>query len=464
MNKYIKNMLMAGGIAATLAGCNPLNLDTFQDPNNPSVGSVTNNASRAQIQFLITGLEARHRGYVFTATAGFGTFGREIWYLNASDPRWQTDWLGQGGRVPDAAYFGFGAAGGTVYSGAYQAIRQAYVLRDAALNTNQLTDTEKKAITGFAKTIAAYQFMLPAMFQYENGIRVDVENPLRPGDYVSLTEAMTFMNNLLNEGLNDLNGAGTEFPAGMRLTAGWTGFTNIDGLKRVNRAIAARLAVYRKDWQGALTALNASFMNTSATTLAQLAAGPAHTYGGPPDVFNPLFFVLNANVSTMIVVHPSVLRDTTAGDLRVRSKFFARTSPVTVSSDAGSLSGTHQDNRWPANTSFIPFIKNEELILIKAEAHANLNQSADAVAAINIIRNAAGIGNYGGATTTSALINEVLYQRRYSLWAEPWGHRWIDTRRYDRLNDIDVSFDGGTRFRQFPRPQSDINWDLYING
>jgi hypothetical protein len=148
----------------------------------------------------------------------------------------------------------------------------------------------------------------------------------------------------------------------------------------------------------------------------------------------------------------------------VRAKFYRRISPVTVSSDAGSLSGQYQDNRWVANTSAVPWFKNEELILIKAEAHANLNQSTDAVNAINIIRTAAGIGHYGGATTQAALINEILYQRRYSLWAEPWGHRWIDVRRYNRINEIDVSFDGGTRFLRFPKPQSDVNWDIYTGG
>lgn len=456
-NIIIKTSLIAG-LTAMVVSCNPLKLDVIEDPNNPSVGSVTNNATRAQIQFLITGLEARHRAYVFTVTAAFGTFGREIWYLNASDPRFQTDWLGQNGRTPDGSYFGFGSAGGAPYTGAYQAIRQAYVLRDAALNTNSLSEQEKRAVTGFAKTIAGYQFMLPANFMYENGIRVDIEDPLNPGDYVPYQDALTFIKGLLDDGLNDLNAAGTAFP--FTLTAGWNGFTSIDALKRVNRAIAARLAVYRKDWQGALDATAASFMSLTGP----LGAGPAHTYGAPPDAFNPLFYVRNANLSTIIVVHPSVLRDTTPGDLRVATKFFARTIPVTVSTDAGTLTGTHQDNRFPNNTSFVPFIKNEELILIKAEAHANLNQFTEARDAINIIRNAAGIGNYAGALTQPALINEFLYQRRYSLWAEPWGHRWFDVRRYERLNEIDVSFDGGTRFTQFPRPQSDINWDLYTDG
>lgn len=456
-NKFL-SVIIAGGLLSGMTACNPLKTDPVLDPNNPSVASVSNNATRAQIQFLVTGLEARHRGYIFTATAGFGTFGREIWYLNASDPRWQTDWLGQGGRRPDASYFGFGASGGTVYAGAYQTIRQAYVLRDAANNTSALTDSEKKAVAGLAKTIAAYQFLLPAIWRFDS-IRVNVEDPLKPGPYVPYQEALAFINNLLNDGMTDLNAAGSgNFP--LFLTAGWAGFNTIDGIKRVNRAIAARTFLYRNQWQQALDAANASFMNLTGS----LNAGPTHVFGAPPDAFNPLFFVRDANVSTMIVVHPALLSDTTPGDLRVRNKFFRRSSPVTVSSDAGTLSGLYQDNRWAANTSAIPWFRNEELILIKAEAHANLNQPGDAVTAINRIRNEAGIGDYMGATTQAALINEILYQRRYSLWAEPWGHRWIDCRRLGRINDIDVSFDGGTRFTGFPKPQSDVNWDIYTGG
>lgn len=458
----MKNIFLKPGIAlalsAAIISCNPMKLDEIKDPNAPSVSTVSSNATREQIQFLITGLDARHRAYVFTVTAAFGTFGREIWYFNASDPRFQTDWLGQGGRVPDAAYFGFGATGGAPYSGAYQAIKQGMVLRDAANNTGALTDQEKKAVTGFAKTIMGFQFMLPANFLYDNGIRVDIEDPFNPGKFVPYQDALTHIKGVLDAGFADLNAAGTNFP--FLLTSGWAGYNNIDGLKKVNRAIAARLAIYRKDWQGALDAVNASFMNLSGP----LGAGPAHTYGAAPDVFNPLFFLPNANVSTIIVVHPSMLANATPGDTRVSSKFFQRTTPVTVSTDAGTLTGTHQDRRWASNITPIPFIKNEELILIKAEAHAQLNQPALAVAAIDVIRNAASIGNYTGAQTTPALITEILYQRRYSLWAEPWGHRWVDTRRYDRMTEIPVALDQGTVFKQFPKPQADINWDIYAGG
>ncbi|WP_209331220.1 RagB/SusD family nutrient uptake outer membrane protein [Lunatimonas salinarum] len=452
---YLSSLVLGGLL---LSGCNPLQLDPIDDPNNPSVNSVTNNATRSQIQSVLTGLEARHRGYVTNVSQAWNTFGREIWYLNASDPRFQTDWLGQAGRVPDRSYFGFGNTGGGSFFSPYQAILQGRVLIESASNTNLISTQEREAVIGFAKMIQGYQFMIPANFVYDNGIRIDVADELNPGGFVPYAEALDHARSLLLEADQSFQAAGTgNFP--LMLTPGFAGFNTLAALRQVNNAILARLNIYRKDWQGVLTALDASFMDLNGN----LQRGPAHPYTGPPDVFNPLFYVRNAAVNTMIVVHPSVLADTTAGDLRVRRKFFERTTPITITTDAaGALIGTHQDNRWETNTAPVPFIRNEELILLKAEAHAQLGQSDDAVEAINVIRNAAGIGDYAGATSTEALIDEILYQRRYSLWAEPWGHRWIDARRYDKLNEIPTQYDNGTIFRQFPHPQAEVSWDSYV--
>ena len=107
----------------------------------------------------------------------------------------------------------------------------------------------------------------------------------------------------------------------------------------------------------------------------------------------------------------------------------------------------------------IPFIRNEELILIYAEAQANLQNAGLAVDAIDIVRNTWGIGDYAGATDLDSLIEEILFQRRYSLWAEG-GHRWVDLRRTGRLTNeyIDLR-DQGTIFTQVARPLDEINWD-----
>lgn len=457
----MKNILKAFLIPAVLGftACNPLQLDEVLDPNNPSLASVETNATKEQVQFLLTGLEASHRSYVTNISQAWNTFGREIWYLNASDSRFQTDWLGQAGRVPDRSYFGFGSTGGGSWASPYQAIKQADVLISSSNGSTLLVDAEKKAVAGFAKMIQGYQFMIPANFVYENGIRIDVKDPLKPGKFVKYEEALNHIKSVLDQADQDLAAAGSgAFP--LKLTPGFAAYNTIPNLRKVNKAILARLNAYRKDWQGILTALDGSFLEMGGN----LNAGPSHPFLGPPDAFNPLFYLPNAAINTIIVVHPSMIDDATPGDSRVTRKFFKRNTPVVVTTDATPLSALYQDARWTTNTAPIPFIRNEELILLKAEAHANLGQATEAVNAINVIRKSAALADYTGATTKDALINEILYQRRYSLWAEPWGHRWIDARRYNKLNEISTSYDKGTIFKQFPHPQAEVNWDIYVGG
>lgn len=122
----------------------------------------------------------------------------------------------------------------------------------------------------------------------------------------------------------------------------------------------------------------------------------------------------------------------------------------------------YQDKRWPTNTTPLKFIRNEELVLIYAEANILTGNLDEAIHAINIIRQAAEIGDYQGDKTVPALIDELLFQRRYSLWFEPAGHRWVDMRRYDRLDQISTELDGGTIFKQLARPENENNWDIYV--
>jgi len=93
------------------------------------------------------------------------------------------------------------------------------------------------------------------------------------------------------------------------------------------------------------------------------------------------------------------------------------------------------------------------LILIYAEAKAQLSDLPNAVIAINKVRTAAGLPVYSGAVTQAALIDEMLKQRRYSLYGE--GHRWIDMRRYNRLNTLPIDRAGDDVWVQFPRPANE---------
>lgn len=453
-SKYKLIVFTLSVIFLALTSCE---VNEVQDPNNPTLASVTTNANKSQLQVLVTGLEARHRGYLTNVVQMFGAFGREVWPYFASDPRFINDWLGIG-RTETYPDF-FGSAGS--YTTPYLAVKQANTLIAAADNSSYVTQQEADGYTGFAKTIKGFQLIWPLMQQWDNGIRIDVEDPLNPGPVVTRAQAIDAIRQILEEGANDLKAAGNTFA--FSLTSGFTGFDTPAGMLKVNRAIAARVALYDEDWQGALTALNESFMNLNASTPEDLNVGPKHVFGVAPDATNPLFYPFDQSTSTILIAHPALIEDALPGDKRIENKFAMRTIPVQNNSlknaNGDLLLGIYQDKRWANNSAPIAFIRNEELILIYAEAQAHLGKTTEAVKAINTIRNIWMVGDYTGATDLNALIDEILFQRRYSLWAEG-GHRWIDLRRTGRLNANYVDLrDRGSIYTQVARPVAEINWD-----
>lgn len=453
--QWVTLSLIVGMTAFTACEVEPLT-----DPNNPSLDSVTTDASKVDLQLLVTGLEARHRGYLTNVVQMFGSFGREVLPYFASDQRFTEDWLGlkRTTTYPDF----FGAAGS--YTTPFQAVKQANVLTQAATDATVLTAEERNGYTGFAKTIAGFQMIWPLMQQYQNGIRVDVNDPLNPGPIVSYKDALKAIRQILDAGNADLKASGTSFA--FTLTAGFAGFNTPANMSKLNRAIAARVALYDEDWQGALTALNESFLdlNVTAATASKMNTGPAHVYGEAPDVNNPLFYPFDRATNTILIVHPDLIEDALPGDLRVTNKFAKRTAnPAQYSTlrtaNGNLIIGEFQDKRWATNITAFPFFRNEELILIYAEVQTRLNNVPEATRAINVVRNTWGLSNYASATDIESLINEILFQRRYSLWAEG-GHRWIDLRRTNRLNKdyIDLR-DQGNIFTQVDRPTAETNWD-----
>jgi starch-binding outer membrane protein, SusD/RagB family len=442
--RYIQYILMAMGFVFTAC-----QIDEVLDPNNPSLEGVLSNASKAELQGLVTGLEARHRQYFENATEMFGSFSREVSPFFASDPRFFSDWLGQSG--PDT-YPDFFASDGT-YLSPYTAVKQANVLIGSVANTNVLSAAEANGYTGFAKTIKAYQLLWPLMQQYQNGIRTQVEDPLNPGPIRTFDQALSDIRALLDEGRQDLQNAGATFGFTLRM-----GFGTPADMIKVNRAIAARVALYDEDWAGALTALDESFLDldVTSTTASKMYIGPVHVFGNDPDVSNPLFYPLEAITNTILIVHPDMIEDLLPGDAR-GAKFYKRNEAV--ENDDFAFPGDYQDNRWATNTLPIPFIRNEELILIYAEAQVRSGNLPEAVDAINIVRNTWRLTIYIGSPAPDALIEEILFQRRYSLWAEA-GHRWIDLRRTGKLDPAHVDLrDGGSIIVQVDRPTSETNWE-----
>ena len=458
----MKNILLKLQLLTLVVGMlmvSSCDVDPVFDLDNPSLAALTSDPDAAQLQVLVTGLEARHRNYFGSATQMFGSFGREVWAYFGSDPRFISHWLGVG--VSDT-YNDFFASNGT-YLTPYVAVKQANVLIDAANASTKITAEQRSGYLGFAKTIKGFQLLWPLLQQYQNGIRVDVADPLNPGPIVSYDEALQAIRAILDEGFSDLQKAGNSF--NFTLTSGWAGFDDPANMAKVNRAIAARAALYANDFAAAKTACEQSFMdlNVDASTADKMWMGPKLVYGESPDINNPLFYVFDQPTNTILICHPAWVEDALPGDARLNKVIERVNNPVTnpglKDSNGDLLEGRYQDNRWASNTSPIPFIRNEELILIYAEAQLMTGSPADAVNTINIVRNTWGVGDYTGGTSQDELIEEILFQRRYSLWAEA-GHRWVDLRRTGKLDADHVDLrDGGVLFQQVARRTSEINWD-----
>jgi hypothetical protein len=309
-----------------------------------------------------------------------------------------------------------------------------------------ISDPEKEGIRGVAKTIQALDLLLVINTRDALGAPIDVnlEPTAPPAPAVTKAEVFARIVQLLDEGSTHLQAAGETFSFG--LSAGFAGFDTPATFLRFNRALRARVAVYLGDYAGALTALGLSFLDAAAP----LTLGVYHIYTtGSGDLVNTLF----DPTGRALHAHPSIqaeaqLRADGTPDLRYQNKV-TTTAPITVQ----GITTDQLFTIYNTNVDPIPIIKNEELILLRAEANIGLNDLAAAVTDIDLIRTTSGgLPPYAGAVTQEALLDELLYNKRYSLLFEG-GHRWIDLRRYGRLGtDLPLALATHKRFDKFPYP------------
>src|SRR5262249_33109286 len=139
----------------------------------------------------------------------------------------------------------------------------------------------------------------------------------------------------------------------------------------------------------------------------------------------------NQAVAQFYVAHPSITADAPrradgSPDLRYQAKIRTLTTPLSAPGGTGIPTPIGFAN-YPTQTSSTPIMRNEELILLRAEANIGLGNISTALADIDLIRTVSGGLAPTTLTATSPkadLITELLLQRRMSLLTE--GHRWVD--------------------------------------
>lgn len=419
------------GCLFILSACDSLDV---QDPNAPDPGDVT-------VQALVAGTEGGLRPAVGIYLRVVGALGRELYYFEPADPRY-TGELYTGPLDPN----GFLLVNS--WAARYAAVKNATLLLERIQDAPELSGEAKAGIAGFAKTIIAYQLLLNLNLTDENGIKIafndDVNTP-----FVSKEAAYDEINRYLDEGAADLGEAGNSFV--FQLSSGFAGFDDPEGFRQVNRALRARTAIYENDFEAALAALGESFLDPAA----DMRLGAYYAFGaGSGDRLNPMFEVPTSS-SVKLRAHPDFKANAEPGDLRFERKVLDRSgeagfnpSPTAAAGLSSALVGTVA----PSSVAPYPFIRNEELLLIRAEARAGMGDYDGASADVNTVRAAAGLGPV--EVNAANAVDQLLHERFYSLFAE--GHRWVDMRRFGRLDELPNDRPSDQVFARFPRPLDEV--------
>ncbi len=437
MTNRLSRMAWVIGLAALASSA--CNYD-IENPNSPD--PLGPNPTKARVANAATGLLIGQIAYYPGWILNTSIIGRDGYRFDGSEPRYTTEALT--GQL-DAGGF----IGGSQWVAPYRNIRGANTLIRYAPTSNELNAEEISAVLGFARTLQALDFLnvLVAHTQDSIPIAVDISPTGPPAPFVTNAAAFDHVERLLDSAQTELQAAGaTDFP--FELSAGYSSFNTPADFIKFNRALRARVDVLRGNWAQALTDVAASFIDPAAS----MDLGAYHLFGiGAGDATNPL----NSNTVENFA-HPQ-LRDSAQlqsngdRDLRFLTKTRDRTSQTTsdLTSDLGW-------NRYPNPTSPIPIIRNEELILIRAEARIQTNDLAGALTDINTVRTiSGGLDPLPAFADQAAAINALLYERRYSLVFE-WGHRWIDMRRYNRLNQLSIDRPGDVVYPTFPIPTDEV--------
>jgi len=442
------------------------------DINNPNVaqsGAVATDPTA--LQLLATGLFADQRGTRQAQITNTGILGREMYTFTPQEGRNTTNYLvgiNVGGvQKLDPAGFANGS-----WNGQYTTLRDILFFNTFVNAQTGLSAQQKSGALAVAQTFEA--MMIFELLETRDTLGVVVEMNAKPDSilpFVSRDSGYKYVLNTLDAAATKLQSAGVVIPftvpPGFGTSVAGANFTTPAGFLLFNRALRAKASVYYATlgggaaaWTAALTALGQSFINASATTRAQFDVGPYDTYAPSPDSPNGLSQATNTNLySHMSIQADAQLKADGQPDDRYTAKI--RTGlPSRQGPGGSSAASTLGFSMWPTTSSPVPIIRNEELILLRAEAKLGTGDKAGAIADLNIVRqNSGGLpaSTLTASSTDAQVIDGILYEKRYSLLME--ANRWPDVRRYGRLNTLplDVTTGSNANFvaKVMPIPQGE---------
>lgn len=444
-------------VAALALGCGSFDI---LNENDPSEADLLANPTPSKVSVAGTGLFVGARAGVTGEIWILGSYGREgVNLLGNNQPDYQEPFFGPIQQQRAVAW-----------GNEFTNIRSANIFLEALNKTTQLSAAQKAAGAGLAQTLKGLAMFKVIAARGKLGAPVDVGRSLSQDPAPFLTEdgVYNYIRALLDSAKTNLQaGASAAFP--LTVPGGFGDFSTPTDFLKFTRGLAAKAEVFHGSvgcgapcYQRALTELGGSFLTQDPAALAvgayyDFSSGPGDSPNGLSDPLNgAAFFALRGNLEDA-QLQPGGDIDQRALDKIAPT---TRDQPQTVGGFpiTGELKFTMYLAGGRSNTAAgIPILKNEELILLRAEANLGLGNKAAAIADLDFIRtHSGGLGptTLTASSPTAALLDELLYNRRYSLLWEQ-GARWIDARRYNRLATIPVAVPDGAVPAEIPIPEAE---------
>lgn len=412
------------GAFVVLGACSD---DAIPNYNNPVLPTVVSGSAALQSQ--VTGIAGGDRENHAFQILIMETMGRDAYRIDAADPRYINNPLGQ--FNPSAFVTNF------LWNSHYRTVRSSNELV-TSIGGSGFSAAAKAGVRGYAQTMKALQYLRLIEMRDTVGIPIALGkgtlDPIRCKPAV-----LAYISVLLDSAATDLAAAGPAFafvlPGGFASNGA---FDTPAGFLRFNRGLKGKNEVYRgfttfartgaRDAAAlnlALTALDVSFANVAGN----FRDGVYHLYStASGDLTNQNFD------NSVYRANPKVLNEAEAGDLRLSK----------ISKDPAqnlSTEGVASDilfTIFSGPTSPIPLLINEELLLVRAEALWGLGRDAEALAIVNAVRARSGglrVKVIAEFPTRLDLLREILKQKRYSLLYES-PSRAVDFRMFGLWNEL----------------------------
>jgi len=442
MNSKTQRRAATMAVLATALAAGACSDISVPDYNRSSIADLVNNPNRTLVDAASAGLYQNARRDAAGRVRLVGITGREVYYLDPNESRYVTELVT--GSIDPSSF-----AGNHDYNNPYGTIAQGQIILKALekVGANEYTNAQKEAIRGFVYTMMGNDMLIVAeLHQY--GPDTVNEDPLaEPAPMKTQAELYTKAASYFDEAVAHLQAGGTSFP--FPSPSGMSGFTNPSTtFLQYNRALRTRLDILRRDYPAAATHVAQSFVTTPAgPTRATFNIGTYYTFGtGAGDISNGLA------AGTPEVAEPSLRTDAQLQPGGARdARFLLKVDTTGAAVSRLGISSNLRYKMYRVNgsqftgssgtASPIPIIRNEDLILMRAETRWFTGDKAGAMIDLNYVRtNSGGLAPLAEPANDAAFITALLYERRYSIMYEG-GYRWLDYRRFGLLN----------AFKDYPR-------------